>query len=356
MSVQVKTSGLAIAAFVLGILSLFTLGLTAIPAIILGIVGLSAIGRSGGRLSGSAFAVIGIILPVLSFAAVLLLAILMPALARTRSLAFRTTCGTNLSGIGKAMMIYANDYEDELPRAGGRQSTWGPVTWDAGTRFQAYCVDAKGNGGTANISSCFYLLVKYGEVTPKSFICKGDKGTSEFKIEDIAGRRSMLEEIDLWNFGPEAWKHCSYSYHMPFGQYFLTTSCNPGFAVAADRNPFIKSPAAEAADYAGFQPDAAGYTGTRTTARIGNTIAHQGDGQYVLFLDTHVEFAKRPWRSVDDDNIYLISERTDGTGSMRGNMPVPPNVVPASRNDSVLVHDPDTLVRGRATRPTRPRR
>ena len=68
----------------------------------------------------------------------LLMGILMPALARVRQLAFRMTCGTNLSGIGKAMLIYANDYEDELPRAGGRNSTWGatpvwnggcPVTW-----------------------------------------------------------------------------------------------------------------------------------------------------------------------------------------------------------------------------------
>ena len=47
----------------------------------------------------------------------LLMGILMPALARVRQLAFRMTCGTNLAGIGKAMLLYANDYDDELPRA-----------------------------------------------------------------------------------------------------------------------------------------------------------------------------------------------------------------------------------------------
>ena len=36
----------------------------------------------------------------------LLMGILMPALARVRQLAFRMVCGTNLSGLGKAMMIY----------------------------------------------------------------------------------------------------------------------------------------------------------------------------------------------------------------------------------------------------------
>ena len=41
--------------------------------------------------------------------------ILMPALARTRQIAFRMVAGTNLSGIGKAMLIYANDYDDEFP-------------------------------------------------------------------------------------------------------------------------------------------------------------------------------------------------------------------------------------------------
>jgi len=41
--------------------------------------------------------------------------IAMPALARTRQIAHRLYAGTNLSGIGKACLIYANDYDDKLP-------------------------------------------------------------------------------------------------------------------------------------------------------------------------------------------------------------------------------------------------
>jgi prepilin-type processing-associated H-X9-DG protein len=41
--------------------------------------------------------------------------ILMPALGRTRQLALRMTSATHLSGIGKACLIYANDYDDKLP-------------------------------------------------------------------------------------------------------------------------------------------------------------------------------------------------------------------------------------------------
>jgi prepilin-type processing-associated H-X9-DG protein len=112
-----KTSGLAIASFVLGILSFCTFCITAIPAIILGIVALAKIGKSGGRLKGNAFAVAGIVVPIVAgvFVLPLALGITLPALARARQAAFRTVCATNLSGLGKAMMIYANDYDNKFP-------------------------------------------------------------------------------------------------------------------------------------------------------------------------------------------------------------------------------------------------
>jgi prepilin-type N-terminal cleavage/methylation domain-containing protein len=277
----------------------------------------------------------------------LLMGILMPALSRVRQLAFRLTCGTNLSGIGKAMLLYANDYQDELPKAGGRNGTWGAVPqWANSNRVQAFNMNPDGSGGSATISSCFYLLVKYTEVTPKSFICKGDSGTTEFKINDWA---QGAELVDVWDFGPsntnpaENCKHCSYSYHMPFGMYALTVSSEPAFAVAADRNPFLESPAGAAAPLGAFKPDAGGYGGTSDAAKQGNCLSHQLDGQNVMFLDTHVSFEKRSYCSVEDDNIYLVSDKTTpvATGSMYGAVPVPPmKDVIKSRKDSVLVHDP----------------
>jgi prepilin-type N-terminal cleavage/methylation domain-containing protein len=283
----------------------------------------------------------------------LLMGILMPALARVRQLAFRMTCGTNLSGIGKAMLIYANDYEDELPRAGGRNTQWGllpnATSWMQTDRRQAFGLATDGTGGKASISSCFYLLIKYSEVTPKSFICKGDAGTNEFKLSDQTGLRTDFELIDAWDFGPptESYKHCSYTYHIPFGLYALTTSNEPGFAVAADRNPWIKSPAADPQNFTNFRPDVAyvgGALGTSDTAKLGNTIGHQLDGQNVLFLDSHVEFAKRSYCSIEDDNIYTLSDDTTGKGSIKGVFPTPSaTLAPTNRKDSLLVHDPDTM-------------
>jgi len=266
----------------------------------------------------------------------LLMGILMPALARVRQIAFRMVCGTNLSGIGKAMLIYANDYEDELPRAGGRNSTWAVQIpdWTATNRFNAYGVTAAGEGGTASISSCFYLLVKYAEVTPKSFICKGDSGTSEFKpADDGAGNRDL---IDLWDFGTEPWTHCSYAYHMPFGLYALTTSSEPGMAVAADRNPWQNSPAASAPTFPnGFNPD-----GGKEAIKAGNAIAHQQDAQNVLFLDIHVGQMKQPFCGINDDNIYTY---WDGGDIRIGAPPVTPGSEPADRLDSLLVTDGDGI-------------
>jgi len=260
----------------------------------------------------------------------LLMGILMPALARVRQIAFRMVCGTNLSGIGKAMLIYSNDYDDELPRAGGRNSTWSQriPAWQATNRFQAYGVSANGDGGVGSISACFYLLVKYSEVTPKSFICKGDSGTSEFKPADEgAGNRDLIE---LWDFGADPTDNCSYSYHMPFGLYALTTSSEPGMAVAADRNPFLEQPMAEPKNFAAF-----GVEQGKEALRAGNAHQHQDDGQNVLFLDSHVNFERRPYVGINDDNIFTF---WDGGDIRRGGLP---NYAasPQDRTDSLLVHD-----------------
>jgi len=112
-----KTSGLAIASFVLGILSFCTFFIPAIPAIILGIVGLVKIGRSGGKLKGNGFAVAGIVVPVVAsvFVLPMVVGISLPAFVRARHQAQRVMCATNMRDLGKAMLIYANDYNDKFP-------------------------------------------------------------------------------------------------------------------------------------------------------------------------------------------------------------------------------------------------
>lgn len=115
----VKTSRLAIASLVLGILSFVTCLVTALPAIILGIVGLVKIAKSAGRLKGNGLAIAGIAVPAAAslLFAPMMLATLFPALARSRQLAFRTVCANNLKQIGLSMHIYAEEHDGKYPTA-----------------------------------------------------------------------------------------------------------------------------------------------------------------------------------------------------------------------------------------------
>jgi prepilin-type processing-associated H-X9-DG protein len=111
-----RVSGWAIAALVLGILSPFTCMLTALPAVIAGIVALVKIGKSDGRRKGLGMAIAGMALPVVLLPIMAVgMGIMIPALAKVRQLAFRMTCGENLVGLGKAMAIYANDNNGRFP-------------------------------------------------------------------------------------------------------------------------------------------------------------------------------------------------------------------------------------------------
>jgi hypothetical protein len=129
-----------------------------------------------------------------------LLAIVPPAFRQSRSDAFRITCARNLFTIGRAMLIYSNDYDDELPRAGGRDSMWWNQipNWQADSRFTAYGLAADGSGGMATITSSLYLLVKYAELSPRTFVCPGDSGATVFNLNDYGARDR--ENIDLWDF------------------------------------------------------------------------------------------------------------------------------------------------------------
>jgi len=112
-----RTSKLAVTSLVLAVLSFFTLFITAIPAFILGLVSIFKIEKSAGRLKGRGLAIAGMAVPALSLPiiAAMLLAILMPALARVKAVAHRAVCGANMSGLGKAMIFYADDNDGMYP-------------------------------------------------------------------------------------------------------------------------------------------------------------------------------------------------------------------------------------------------
>jgi prepilin-type processing-associated H-X9-DG protein len=294
---------------------------------ILGLIGIVQIERSGGRKTGELFAVGAVLISVIGG--------LLPAwsivIHRTRGSSFRMVCGTNLACIGKAMLIYSNDYDDAFPRAGGKSSVWVPKIpdWQAANRFQAYGLNADGTGGQATISSSLYLLVKYADVEPNRFVCPDDRGITQFRPRRFGAHRR--EVVDLWDFGAEPWKHYSFSYHNPYGPYALTTARNPSLAAAADRNPWMASPFVKARDFGKFNPG-----DDWEAMRASNAVAHKYDGQNVLFLDGHVNFERNSFCGINDDNIYTSWDDQD----IRRGVPPKLGSQPADRLDSLLVNDP----------------
>lgn len=268
----------------------------------------------------------------------LLMLILLPILKRAKHSRLRAACKNNFRQIGVAMLMYSAGFDDEIPRAAGSNARWtGRIAdWRGKTRGEAYGPDA--NTPAVSISASLYLLVKYGSFIGKAsreryvkfFVCPADAGATPFEF-DSAGEMNLG---DLWDFGPDPSAHVSYAYHMPYSRYPLTALGNPGFALVADKNPWLDSAGYKArapSDLAAFDPG-----GTGKTLKQANSLIHQQDGQNVLFLDGHVAFEATPDCGLKNDNIYTSH---NGSDIQRGILPRFGSQ-PADANDSLLVHDP----------------
>ena len=286
----------------------------------------------------------------------LLMAILVPALAKARQAAYKLLCQTNLNGLGKAMALYAADNEEEYPRTGGVFLGESCIWSSTGTIRDWKSLDEAGafNDRTATVSSCFWLLIRKEYVTVKQFYCRGDEG-GRLWTSHAAALFTGIQSA--WDFGagpqtgpPPAFAvvgvwpgECvSYSYHMPFNQGDLTT---PGFPISeaskgnsplcADRNPHFDSLAPSGLDAAA------------------NSLSHQGEGQNVLYKDASVRFEETPNVGLgvpgtnELDNIWTYGGAPQtGGGHAVGTIPVQVGegwpVGDMFSNDAYLVNEVQT--------------
>jgi prepilin-type N-terminal cleavage/methylation domain-containing protein len=268
----------------------------------------------------------------------LLMAILVPALAKAKALAYRMLCGSNLAGIGKAMALYSQDqdHDGDYPVAGGQDASWSALGGVNAIGWLKGWSETKTFGtppdNKATITSCLYLLIRYQMAQPKQFVCRGDEAVI-FKLSLFKIAPSSM--FITWDFGDGAqvWpgECCSYSYQMPFsvpdmrpGRDGMMTTFMPrerspeDMPVCADRNPFIDE------HFAAAIPDIED-----------NCFAHGREGQNVLYKDGHVSFEKTPLVGIGQDNIWCW---WDGSADQ------PPQFVgddgpPFDKRDAYLVNE-----------------
>ncbi len=113
-----KTSRMAMASLVLGVLGVVSCGVTSLVGLVLGIVALVKINKSQGRLSGNGLAIAGIVVSGLFVLLLPLFAgLLLPALAKAKARAQTIQCVNNVKQLTLAAIIYANDNDGRLPDA-----------------------------------------------------------------------------------------------------------------------------------------------------------------------------------------------------------------------------------------------
>jgi prepilin-type N-terminal cleavage/methylation domain-containing protein len=294
----------------------------------------------------------------------LLMSILMPTLSKVRMMAQRAVCSTNLGSLYKSFATYAQENDQDYPRAGGRRSIWTISTNPVLPLFYANTEQLAFRGGTnpnttgrATIGASLYLLIKYADAEPKEFLCGGDRGAVEFKLSlypKIPANSQLAKTQDItkgWDFGGPAGdrkaggippgKHYSYSYHMPYGgveqQFYTMSATRPSdLPVMADRNPYLVL--IKEVNRTLYSYDATRHDPAREM--WGNSPNHKYEGQNVLYNDSSVKWRPVSYCGRNQDNIYTIQTNTnspqigeaprlfDSGGSL-----------PQTDNDSLLVNE-----------------
>lgn len=115
----VRTSGLAIASLVLGLVSLLCGAPAGIAAIICGAIALGNIKNSAGTASGRGLAIGGLVtggVGTVITTIALLAALLLPALVQAKGRARRANCMSNMKQIGLGVAQYYDDHTNTMPR------------------------------------------------------------------------------------------------------------------------------------------------------------------------------------------------------------------------------------------------
>jgi prepilin-type processing-associated H-X9-DG protein len=174
-----KTSGLAIASLVSGILGMVTCGLmvliSAPVGLILGLVAMNKIGKSQGSLRGRGLALAGVITSCVSLLLLpVMAALLLPALVAAKQKAQTINCVTNVKQLSLALRVYANGNQHHYPAA----TNWcDAIQADVGTPKPFHCPADFSNGRSSYAFNAQLAGAEADQVNPETvMIFEADGG------------------------------------------------------------------------------------------------------------------------------------------------------------------------------------
>lgn len=274
--------------------------------------------------------------------AIILLAILIPFIAKEREHSNRARCADNLRQIWLALDSYQTIYNDYpvVPKDSVHPN---------GYRYYTG-IDGLDGAGIANndVTASLWLLVREGCAAQDPgpthrdqpphlamFICPSAADVPD-RLSDASGRST--DPRHRGNFrGPG---HLSYSYCSPFTNTdrfrFSGDTLAWNFPIVADKNPGVN----KASDVT-----AVTYNSTPMQMARANSQDHDRAGQNVLYANGEVKFQTTPFCGVDGDNIYtVVSPATLPSAAvvdMHASGVCTPLVGPANQKDSYLVPTED---------------
>ena len=212
---------------------------------------------------------------------VIFVGIVLPALGHARQRYQQQRCQTQLAGIHRALASYVADHDGQMPRVPvAPGSPW----WKVGYQGAANHSNTRGP----------WLLVKQGYIDPNRFICPGRPETRQLRFD-------TLEVANFNDFPSATYIHFSIRIGCPEAK---TQGLDGRRVIFADTNPLSeKLPSDYSAEF---------------TLRLCqelmtvNSKNHNRRGQNVLFCDGSVEFTRRRNTSISEDDIYTLTNMTDG--------------------------------------------
>ncbi|MEW6252842.1 MAG: hypothetical protein AB1716_19570 [Planctomycetota bacterium] len=306
---------------------------------------------------------------------VLLLAILLPSLARAREIAKRAVCAANQRALGQCFRVYSNENRDWWPAHPFAVAPLEDAAAEPGPppgRHSVRWVGTMGSNDFLKISEnstkspernhpsrALFLLVINGSATSRTFVCPSSRDIEDLMRNhgpDAPAQRSPVAcNPGVTRFDFVGYHTLSYGYQLPFGPRARPhENLDPRMAMLADKGPYYEAggPGLEGTETTRDQRSAvnppaeasAGGTGDEIRAkpdrfwRPYNSRNHHGEGQNVLFVDSHVEFVKRPIVGVNYDNIYTLQSGLSLAGSVLGMVPGPDEPLgPGTQTDSFIV-------------------